>query len=490
MDLGRLLPESAGIVLDVGCGLGTNTAAMARSATHVFALDRSPSRAALTAARVGAEGLDNVTVIHADATTLPVGDDVCDVVMMVGVLEWVGAGDEAHRRRQRQVLDEVARVLKPGGRLLLGIENRWGIHYFGGAREEHTGLRYSSLLPRRVANSYSKLARGRPITTFTYSRRQLRRILSQSGFRARFCYPLPSYSGPQWCFDESEVGPGKRFYVRHVFHYSSVVRRIAGRVLQLTPSAALRRTLPCFWVVAGKTMPEPLPAVVTGSQYKTADLKAIDLAGSELRRFSRESGALLAGESLLPGWNARRWVTRPLSAGVRHRRLAWTVNAAAALLEERAATPASELELSEAAGESERGLMRLRTHLTRDAEVWCIDRVSAALNAQHSSVLEHGDFLLTNLIVEGKRLCAIDVTHGRQTVPGLDATTLLVDALGVVRGRRRFQADAALCRPDEVPTVVRSACARLVAASLVEQRVQVALRLRAWSDFPALVVRS
>src|SRR5204862_4727179 len=65
-DLARLLPGVDGVVLDVGCGFGTFTVPLARSAAHVFAVDRSPPRVALTAARPRAGGLGHVTALHAD----------------------------------------------------------------------------------------------------------------------------------------------------------------------------------------------------------------------------------------------------------------------------------------------------------------------------------------------------------------------------------------------------------------------------------------
>ena len=65
-DIARLLPQASGLVLDVGCGYGTFTCALARGAEHVFALDQSPVRAAVTSARAAAEGLDNVTTLQGD----------------------------------------------------------------------------------------------------------------------------------------------------------------------------------------------------------------------------------------------------------------------------------------------------------------------------------------------------------------------------------------------------------------------------------------
>jgi len=49
------------------------------------------------------------------------------------VLEWTGYGHDDPLASQEAVLAEASRVLKWGGTLLIGIENRFGAHYFLGA---------------------------------------------------------------------------------------------------------------------------------------------------------------------------------------------------------------------------------------------------------------------------------------------------------------------------------------------------------------------
>jgi arsenite methyltransferase len=108
-----IAPLSPGeTVLDVGCGAGTDLLLAALrvgpegEAIGVDMNERMRDHAADGAARMG---LTNVDVREGDATALPVADRSVDVVISNGVLNLVPEKERA--------IAEIARVLKPGGRL-------------------------------------------------------------------------------------------------------------------------------------------------------------------------------------------------------------------------------------------------------------------------------------------------------------------------------------------------------------------------------------
>jgi SAM-dependent methyltransferase len=111
--LGALMPGEH--VVDVGCGAGIDSIIAARMvglAGSVIGLDMTP--AMVEKARAGAKEaeLRNVDFRHGLAECLPVADGWADVVISNGVLNLFPdklAG-----------LQEMARVLKPGGRLQIG----------------------------------------------------------------------------------------------------------------------------------------------------------------------------------------------------------------------------------------------------------------------------------------------------------------------------------------------------------------------------------
>jgi arsenite methyltransferase len=108
--LGRI--ESGAVVLDLGCGAGTDlliAAHMTGLDGRVIGVDMTPSM--LERARASAEemGLDNVELHESLIEALPLEDGCVDVVISNGVIDLVPEKDA--------VFDEIDRVLRPGGRL-------------------------------------------------------------------------------------------------------------------------------------------------------------------------------------------------------------------------------------------------------------------------------------------------------------------------------------------------------------------------------------
>ena len=100
-------------VLDAACGEGYGAALLGRQAAHVTGVDLSPD--AIAHARA-AYASDRVEFLEGSCTRLPVADASIDVAVSFETLE--------HIREQEEFVDELARVLKPGGVLLLSCPNR------------------------------------------------------------------------------------------------------------------------------------------------------------------------------------------------------------------------------------------------------------------------------------------------------------------------------------------------------------------------------
>jgi ubiquinone/menaquinone biosynthesis C-methylase UbiE len=127
-------------VLDAGCGQGDPVLRRLRASATAVGVDFSREQLALAT-----ENVPDSALVLGDMTDLPIRDGVVDAVTALNSLIHVPADDS------QAVVDEFARVLRPGGRVLLsegreewsgteadwlgsGVEMRWSVSGIAAAR--------------------------------------------------------------------------------------------------------------------------------------------------------------------------------------------------------------------------------------------------------------------------------------------------------------------------------------------------------------------
>jgi SAM-dependent methyltransferase/aminoglycoside phosphotransferase (APT) family kinase protein len=177
-------------VLDVGAGMGFMSCDMALYADTVVALEAVPARAEFIRIRAQQDRLAVFPII-ASATAMPFPAESFDLITLNGVLEYAGLwGKGDPKKIQQELLRNCLRLLRPGGYLYVGIETRFGAGSLLGKRD-HSGLAYTSLMPRRLADLYCRL-RATPFygsehvasgyRTYTHTPSQYERMFRHAGY--------------------------------------------------------------------------------------------------------------------------------------------------------------------------------------------------------------------------------------------------------------------------------------------------------------------
>ena len=184
-------------VLDLGCGTGGISIAYAQRAAFLASYDLRRARISLVKERMRERNIGNVGLAVANGLSIPFKDRTFDLVIMNGVLEWLGlkGNGSSPKRLQEQGLRECVRVLKERGTLYLAVENRWYPKY--ALRDPHAGIPAVDFLPRPLASILSRAFGKGAYRNYIYSHRALDTMLRQAGFgRTEFYVPLFHYQFP------------------------------------------------------------------------------------------------------------------------------------------------------------------------------------------------------------------------------------------------------------------------------------------------------
>jgi SAM-dependent methyltransferase len=108
-------------VLEIGCGTGVHARLLAAAGARLSAVDLTPTAVELTQRRLALASL-TADVREADAESLPFADASFDFVWSWGVIH--------HSEHTDRVIAEIARVLRPGGRLAFMVYHRRSITFW------------------------------------------------------------------------------------------------------------------------------------------------------------------------------------------------------------------------------------------------------------------------------------------------------------------------------------------------------------------------
>ena len=176
--------NSEASVLELGAGCGAVTRWLGEHFQDVHAVEGSLQRAHV--ARLRCQDLSRAKIYAANFYDLDV-ERQFDVVTLIGVLEYSHLYHPAHKGNPyaaaSATLHFAHEALKDQGIFILAIENKLGLKYFSGAKEDHSGKLFDGI-------------QGYPDskTPVTFSAAELDHLLREAGFTAvDFYLPFPDY---------------------------------------------------------------------------------------------------------------------------------------------------------------------------------------------------------------------------------------------------------------------------------------------------------
>ena len=185
----------AGDVLDVACGFGRHAVPLARAGYRVTGVDRSEALLAEARRRAGDAG-DGPEFVRADYRELPFADASFDAA--INLYTSLGyLGDE----QDTQVLAEIARVLRPGARLVIETMHRDRLVRDWRDQDWHMVGEGRLLLEQRTFDAASGVAQttqtliepsgerdSRTFSVRVYTATELAAMLLRAGFAEARCY--------------------------------------------------------------------------------------------------------------------------------------------------------------------------------------------------------------------------------------------------------------------------------------------------------------
>ncbi|MCI8891887.1 MAG: class I SAM-dependent methyltransferase [Eubacterium sp.] len=175
-------------ILELGGGFGALTGLFCDKCRSVVTIEKNALRAEAIRKRYSER--KNLRVLCEDILTWK-NEEKFDYIIAVGILETICNGSRDNTD-YIQVIERVKDWLAPQGKLLIAVENRFGIRYWCGAVEKHTRKPYGGI------NNYPLGSQG-----ISFDREQIKHIVKEAGlYQIKFFYPLPDYILPQVIYSQ------------------------------------------------------------------------------------------------------------------------------------------------------------------------------------------------------------------------------------------------------------------------------------------------
>lgn len=190
-------------ILEIGAGCGALTGLFSQKSDCVTSVELTDKRAEIIYERY--KDKDNIEIFVGNLNNMKF-EKKFDYIIVNGVLEYAKQFTNTSNPF-KDFLTKLKSFLKKDGIILLSIENRLGLKYLSGFREDHTGKFFSGI------NNYNDNDSVR-----TFSKVELEKLIESVGFsNYKFFYPYPDYKFPNIIYTDDSIE--KYFYYGEIPNY-------------------------------------------------------------------------------------------------------------------------------------------------------------------------------------------------------------------------------------------------------------------------------
>lgn len=166
-------------VLEIGAGCGAITSTLTDRVGKVTAIDLSKQRCLINAYKNKSKS--NLEIIVGNFEDIEL-EERYDYITLIGVFEYAALYIST-QNPYKDFLEKIKKYLKPNGKIIIAIENKYGMKYWAGCMEDHLSQYFVGLEGYKNTKSIR-----------TFSKQELSEILNVSNLKNyKFYYPYPDY---------------------------------------------------------------------------------------------------------------------------------------------------------------------------------------------------------------------------------------------------------------------------------------------------------
>ncbi len=194
-------------LLEVGSGCGVLTALFCEKLKQVDCVEISRKRSEINVRRNKQH--ENLHIMVGNIMDVDFTNTYA-YITLIGVFEYTKNFVTGNRPYTR-LLSALHQVLRDDGRLIVAIENKFGLKYFAGAREDHTNIFFDSIEGYGNSSLYNRIE--------TFGLYELIALFKRNGFEiSELYFPHPDYKLPS-CIYHRDFPPDIYTYLEESIAY-------------------------------------------------------------------------------------------------------------------------------------------------------------------------------------------------------------------------------------------------------------------------------